>query len=89
MNNERKKELRKQAKQLTPVITIGKQGFTENVAMQIKNYVRAHHLCKVKFSSEIPKMMHLTKKAFATLVSEQTNTEIIEQIGFVLVLWKR
>lgn len=89
MDAKRKKELKNQARTLSAVIAIGKQGITDNVILQIKNYLQAHKLCKVKFSKDVADEMNLSKKEFSKLIAEKTSAELVNQIGFIIVLWKR
>ncbi|MCF7799187.1 YhbY family RNA-binding protein [Candidatus Woesearchaeota archaeon] len=89
MDATKKKELKNQARTHSPVIAIGKQGVTKTVIEQIKKYLQAHKLCKIKFSKDITDEMSLSKKAFASYIATQTGAELIDQIGFIIVLWKR
>lgn len=89
MEQKRKKELKTEAKQLSAVVHIGKQGLSPAVITQIKNYLQAHHLGKIKFSKDLLDELQLDKKAFAHHLAQKVDAQLIDQIGFVIVLWKR
>jgi RNA-binding protein len=89
MDTAQRKILQTKAKQLKPVIAIGKQGLSPTVIEQIKLYLKAHNLCKVKFNKDVVDELAISKKEFGSLVAKQTDSEIIDQIGFVIALYKR
>jgi len=82
-----KKELKAKAKHLQPFLQIGKQTITDNTIEHIKNYLKANKIGKIKFLKSA--LEQQDKKELANELAKKTNAEIIDQIGFVVVLYKR
>ncbi|MBR9691507.1 YhbY family RNA-binding protein [Candidatus Woesearchaeota archaeon] len=82
-----KKELTEKAKSLEPVLRIGKSGLTDGVIEEIKKQLRKKKLIKVKFLK--PALEGKSRKDFAKDIAEKTDSELIHQVGFVVVLNKR
>ena len=83
------KKLKSEGKSLKPFLQIGKNGVTENAISQIRNYLKANKLGKVKLSKSFLETQYQNKKEIAETIAESTKSEIIDQVGFVVVLWKR
>lgn len=79
--------LKAKAKTLEPVIRIGKNGITENVLEHIKLMLKKRKLIKIKMLKAFVDANN--KKMVAKKLAEDTNAELIEQVGFVIVLHKR
>ena len=77
------KDSRKIAHRLDPVIRVGKEGITDSLIEQIKTYIKKHKMIKVKFLKVDNK-----DEKFKEL-AERTNTELIHQIGFTIVLKRK
>ena len=79
--------LKRQARVLETTIRIGKSGITEGVVKEIKKQLGRKKLIKIKcLKSFIAKK---DKKAVAAELAEKTGSEIIHQVGFVIVLHKK
>jgi len=82
-----KKKLKEKGKLLDPIIRIGKSGMTENVVAEIKKHLKKRKLIKVKmlrsFIEETGK-----KEAFEKVI-EDTDSILIDKVGFVVVLAKK
>ena len=81
------KELVKRSKTLEPIIRIGKSGLTENVISEIKKQLTKRKLIKVKFLKSA--LGDMKRKDFAKEIAEKTDSELIHQVGFVVVLNKK
>jgi len=81
------KQLRAKGKTLEPIVRIGKQGITDTVVEEVKLHLKKKKMIKVKLLSNVAKKEN--KKALAEELAERTNSEIIEQVGFVVVLHKK
>ena len=66
------------------VVRIGKAGITESVIEEIKKQIEKRKIIKVKFLPAHAKGKN--KKEFAEELAEKTNTKIVGQTGFVVVL---
>ncbi len=78
------KELLEKTNKLKPVLRIGKNGITENVINDINTYLKKRRLIKVK----LLKSFTGDRKKTAKEIADKTNSEIIQQVGFVVSLYK-
>jgi len=81
------KELRQKAKLMNPIIRIGKKGLTEETIVQIKKLLKKRNLIKIKFLKSFIEDTD-KKKAVEDLCSK-TGAELIDKVGFVVVIYKR
>lgn len=66
------------------VVRVGKSGLTESVISEIKKQIKKRKIIKIKF---LP--VHAAgknKKEFAKEIAAKTNTTLVSQVGFVVVL---
>ena len=82
-----KYDLTEKAKLLEPVLRIGKSGVTPGVIEEIKRQLKKKKLIKIKFLK--PALADKDKKEFAKEIAEKTGSELINQVGFVIVLYRR
>ena len=87
MTPEQLKKVRSKARALEPMVRIGKNGLTDNAVLQAKRLLQKRKLIKVKFLRSFLEN-HDRKKAAAEL-AKKTSSELVEQVGFVAVLYKR
>ncbi|MBA3064322.1 RNA-binding protein [Candidatus Woesearchaeota archaeon] len=80
------KKLKEKAKILEPVIRIGKNGLTESTIKEIKKQLNKKKLIKVKLLRAFVKGKD--KKLVANKIAEETNSRLIDLVGFVIVLYK-
>lgn len=72
---------------LPVLVRIGKLGITDTVLDEIKKQVRKRKIIKVKF---LPgHAVGKDKRQFANELAEKTGTEIVHQVGFVVVLQRK
>lgn len=74
------------AKALEPVIRIGKNGLTENTIKEIKKQLNKKKLIKVKLLRAF--ISDKNKKEVAKEIAQKTNSQLIDLVGFVIVLYK-
>jgi RNA-binding protein len=89
MTPEQRKELKKQAQSMNTVVSIGKNGITENTLTQIATYMKVHKLAKVKLLRTFLDESGENKKDVATKLAEELNAELVQLIGLTVVLYKR
>ena len=82
-----KHQLVEKAKLLEPIIRIGKSGLTEGVIEEIKTQLKKNKLIKIKLLKAA--LVDKDRKAIAREIAEKTGAELIHQVGFVVVLYKR
>jgi len=80
------KKLKEKAKTIEPILRIGKAGLTDGVVEEIKKQLKKKRLIKIKFLRDA---IEGTKKEFAQEVASKTDSELIDQVGFVIVLNKK
>ena len=83
----RKKQLRSRARLMEPLVRIGKNGLTDNAIIQVKRLVAKRKLVKVKFLKSF--LETNDRRAAARKLAGATGSEIIDQVGFVVVLYKK
>ena len=84
LSNIKKKELRKRAFLLKPLIIIGQHGLTNSVLDEISVALNAHELIKIRIrgADKNERSEHCLK------IEQQLDAEIIHQIGFITVLYR-
>lgn len=87
MDAQELKRLREKAKLLEPLVRIGKNGLTDASMLHIKKLVDKRKLIKVKLLKSF--LEANDRKAAAELLAKGTGAELVDQVGFVVVLYKR
>jgi len=80
------KNIKEKSKLLEPIVRIGKNGLTESIVKEIKKNLVKKKLIKVKFLKGA--IQDKNKKEFAKEVAKKTGAELIDAVGFVIVLYK-
>tara|TARA_B100000676_G_C17620771_1_gene601554 strand:+ start:135 stop:425 length:291 start_codon:yes stop_codon:yes gene_type:complete len=76
--------LKSKAHHLKPIVRIGQKGVNENVLEEINRALTYHELIKVKLVAEKSIRIH-----FAEKIAEITESELIETIGQIAILYKK
>ncbi|MFC1728035.1 YhbY family RNA-binding protein [Nanoarchaeota archaeon] len=84
MEIKEKKQLRAKAKVLEPVVRMGKNGLTDAIIKEIKKQLSKRKLIKIKLLKSVENRKELAKQ-----IADKTGGELIESVGFVVVLYKR
>lgn len=79
-------KLKEKAKTLEPVIRVGKNGLTESTIKEIKKQLNKKKLIKVKLLRAF--INNRNKREAAKEIAQKTNSQLIDLVGFVIVLWK-
>ncbi len=85
LNIKQKKQLRSIANNLKPYVIVGKDGVNENLIVTLNDSLVAHELVKVS----VLKNSSLSINEVAIELSRLTNSEIIQIIGRVVILYKQ
>ncbi len=80
-------QLRAKSKTIEPVLRIGKNGLTEGMINEIKLQLKKRKLIKIKLLKSF--VQDKDKKLLVQEIAHSTNSEIIESVGFILVLHKQ
>ena len=86
MDKEQIMELKKKAKHLEPVVRLGKNGLTEGALEQLDKVLKKQGLIKVKLLRSF--VDQNDRKEVAKELALKLKAELIDQIGFVIVLHK-
>ena len=79
-------QLRSKAKALEPILRIGKNGLSDSVIEEIKLLLKKKKLVKIKF---LKSSLSKNKKEFIKQIVEKTDSELIENVGNVVVLYRK
>ena len=79
--------LKMRAQGIEPSIRIGKQGITAGIVEEIKRQLAKKNMVKIKCLKSF--MQSADKKKFAGELAEKTNSKVVHQVGFVIVLVKK
>ena len=84
LTNQQKKKLKAFAHSLNPVVRIGQLGLTDSVLDEIESAISHHELIKIKVAAAD----RAEKNSLIKTISEKTQSDIIQQIGFVAVFYR-
>tara|TARA_B100001059_G_scaffold233433_1_gene273458 strand:+ start:1196 stop:1477 length:282 start_codon:yes stop_codon:yes gene_type:complete len=84
LSNIKKKELRKKAYSLKPYVMIGQRGLTDAVLAEIDVALNTHELIKIRIRGGDRKV----RSEQCLKIKQKLDTEIIDQIGFITVLFR-
>lgn len=82
-----KKEIKEKAKALEPVVRIGKSGLTDSVVGEIKKQIKQKGMIKVKMLKSF--VGGKDKKESAMEIADKTESNLVQRVGFVVVLAKK
>ena len=82
---DERRELKKQAHHLKPVVIIGRKGLTEAVIAEIESALLAHELIKV----QIHPTHKVTLLADMASVVEKTLSSYIDTVGNIVILYRK
>jgi len=89
ISNEQRRTLKKEAHKLSSFTSIGKNGLSENLISQVKNYLKVHHLCKIKILRTFLDESNLEKSEVAKTLAEKTKSELVQLVGLTAILYKK
>ncbi len=84
LSGKQKKFLKGLGHHLAPLVSIGKEGLTENVIKATKQELLLRELVKVKIANS----SSLNKQEAAELLPEATESTLVQLIGKTLLLYK-
>lgn len=82
----KKISLKDKARGLEAIVRIGKNGLTESIINEIKKQLKIRKLIKIKFLKSA--IEDKDKRQFAEDIAKQTNSELIDSVGFTVTLYK-
>jgi RNA-binding protein len=77
---------RQKARELRPMLWIGKNGITDGVVSELNKLLKKKRLVKVKMLNNF--ISENDKKEALALLLERTGAELVDHIGFMIVLYK-
>ena len=84
LTNIKKKELRKKAYSLKPVVIIGQRGLADTVIDEIDVALNTHELIKIRIRGADKKV----RSEQCLKIEQKLDAEIIKKIGFIVVLFR-
>jgi RNA-binding protein len=81
---KQKAQLKKMANTLEPSLSVGKGAVDENVLKTLSNALLAHELVKVRILVSVVE----DKEKLADALAKGTESEIVEIIGHIVILYK-
>jgi RNA-binding protein len=78
--------LRSKAHNLAPVIRIGKNGLTDAMILEIIKVLKTQRLVKIKLLKAF--IEDKDRKAIGPEIAAKTRSTLVQQTGFVVVLYK-
>ena len=85
MTPSERKALKARAHKLDPVVMIGAKGLTDEVLAEIERALDAHELIKIR----APGLEREARDVAFSAVCERTAAEAVQQVGKVLVLFRK
>ncbi len=83
------KKFKNKAKGIEVTVKIGKSGLTHNLVNEIKKQLKTLKLVKVKMLRSFIDEGDKNKKDLAKDIAEKCKAELVDSVGFVVVLYKR
>lgn len=83
LNNAKIRELKARAQLMKPSLKIGKDGLTPQFIAEVDAMFRHHDLLKIKFADHKEE-----KKVLGPQLAEKTNSQVIMQVGHVVVIYR-
>lgn len=84
LNQKQIKHLKGLAHHLDPVVTVGKNGFTESVANEVEITLSSHELIKVRISADDRSGLY----EVANKIAEESKANLVQVIGHIAVLYR-
>ena len=84
LKGSQRKNLRAQAHQLKPLVTIGAKGVTDQLVGSVDIALNDHELIKVKFGE-----FKEAKKEISEEIAEATKSELVGLIGNIAIFYRR
>ena len=81
------KDLRAKGRALDPILRIGKNGITPPILEEIEMHLKKRNLIKVRFLQSC--LENNDRKELAEKIANVTRAQIIDQVGFLVVLYKK
>jgi RNA-binding protein len=79
------RHLRALGHDLSPIVSVGKEGVTDGLVAATKTALLTHELIKVKVQSEAP----VDRKEAASQLAERTESALAQVLGRTFLLYKR
>lgn len=86
INKKDKFRLRSLANPMSAIVTIGKDGITENVVNSINDVIRTHELIKI---SVLKSFTDYPIKELAEMICSYVKAELIFVVGRVIVIYRK
>ena len=85
LSNTMKKQLRKKAHELHPIVMIGDKGLTEAVQLEIERGLLDHELIKIKINNNDRN----ERKNIINEICQTRDAELIQAIGKIAIIYRK
>lgn len=85
LSGKQKRFLRAEAHALEPVVSLGKEGISENLVAAVNDALATHELIKVRVLENAP----LDRKEAAEALPGMVKAELAGLVGRIMILYKR
>ncbi len=85
ISTKQRAKLRTIAQHITPAVIVGKEGLTETVVQTISDVLSKREIVKIK----VLNTASIENKELLNLICEKLSAEPVQQIGNMLVVYKR
>jgi RNA-binding protein len=85
LSGKQRRFLRAEAHSLDPLVSLGKEGITENLVSAVTDALLAHELIKVRVLDNAP----VSRQEAAEDLPTQAKAELVGLVGRILILYKR
>lgn len=85
LSGKEKRHLRGLASLVNPVVTVGKEGLSEDILKEIERGLIANELVKIKVGKNAP----VDVEDVVNIINENSIGEVVQKIGRNIVLYKK
>jgi len=84
LTSEKKRELKRAAHHLKPVVEVGKKGLSPSLIQEVDNALLAHELIKIHIAPQLQNWDEILMS-----IVQETKSEHIDTIGNIVILFRQ
>ena len=86
LSSNQRKFLREKAHDLRPLVSVGKEGVTDNVIQALEDALNAHELIKVRFVADNKEKER--KAEICEQLSQKTGSAVAGRVGHIAIFYR-